>query len=294
MRKIRESVSKDKKILDADEDSFALLSKYSDISCKVTMQPILNPRASSIYDSCVRMHVIGNAMKMQQKRFLNIHSKTTFGIGDSLHYWIQNTDMVFDEKQRVGWWQCQACRKLRPFGRKPKSECKCGASLSACVYYEHSLSVYKNPVVVTGHPDLFVLVKKGIIRVVEIKSIKKEAYENLVMPLIAHQWQIMLYLMYCNKSTTKLPVTIDESLGYVLYVAKEQTGRDMLPMRLYPVKNDPVIREQIKKKLRSYYNGTKNWPEDIPSVLPECKASKFKCYRAKYCPAMAICSTKFI
>lgn len=294
MRKLRETIGKVKNVLDADEDSFALFSKYSDISCKVEMQPISNPRASSLYDSCMRMHVIGSTMQIKQKRFLNLHAKTTFGIGDGLHYQIQNTEMVFNDKQRVGWWLCVACQTIRSFGIFSKTKCKnCNALPSASIYFEHALSVYNNPVIVTGHPDLFISISNGLIRVVEIKSLKKDSYVNLVMPLIAHQWQIITYLMYCNKSTTTLPVKIDEDLGYILYVAKEQTGRDMLPMRLYPVKNDHIIRGQIMKKLRAYYTGIKNWPKDLPQVLTECSGSGFKGHRAKYCPTKGHCKDKF-
>lgn len=291
MRQIRQTAKDIPEIIDADVDSFALLSKYSDVCTKVEMQNIRNPRASSLYDACMRMHVIGASLNLKQKRFLNVHSRITFGIGDSLHYQVQNTDLIFDKHKRIGWWKCKACSKIRQFGRQKVVACEfCNAQPEATTYHEHSLSVHKNPVLVTGHPDLFILISKGVIRIVEIKSIKKEAYENLVMPLISHQWQIITYLMYCNKSTTKLPVKIDESLGYVLYVSKEQTGRDLLPVRLYPIKNDLIINKQIKDKLRLYYNGIKNWPKNTPSALTECSNSKFKCYRAKYCPTLNYCT----
>ncbi len=289
MRKIR-SAKSEEKIVDDNVDSFAVLAKYTKISCEVEMQNISNPRASSLYSACMRMQVIGVSLKLKQKRFLNLHSRVTFGTGNAIHYQIQNSNWVFSDNMRVGWWLCTACKKIRQFGRRKTSNCEfCNALPEASIYYEHSLSVHKNPVLVTGHPDLLIYISKGVVRIVEIKTIKKDSYENLIMPLIEHQWQIITYLMYCNKSTIKLPIKIDESLGYILYLAKEQTGRDVLPLRLFPVSNSLVIQEQIKAKLRLYYEGIQNFPKKLPPVLAECERSNFSCWKAKNCAAVSYC-----
>lgn len=142
-------------------------------------------------------------------------------------------------------------------------------------------------VFLTGHPDMFFEMKPGLFRVVEIKSITGEVFPKLVDALAEHAHQCRTY-MWGLQMDKRIPVKIDPMVGYVLYISKKHTTKD-IPMKMYPVWYEKAAAHRIEQKLLSYKNGIENFPEMLPPPIEECKRADFNNYRAKTCPARKEC-----
>lgn len=241
------------------------------------------PRASSLHKACIRMHVLGSRFKVAQEERLGHSEIVTYGIGAAVHYWLQNTDILFGEN-RHGWWKCLACGKIRRFGRPPRKRCpRCGASASASCYREHSIQPSK-PLIATGHPDMFCKMQ-NVLRVVEIKTMTVAQFKGLVAPLVEHQWQIQYYMMRCSLEG-ELPKRVDGEVGYILYVSKQALQRS-LPVKMFAQIRDADITEAIKAKLKEYRIGVKKG--QLPPPLLECKNSDWESWKARKCACSQFC-----
>lgn len=246
------------------------------------------PRASSLYQACMRMHVIGTKEETTKKSRISFKDKLIFGIGNAVHHWVQNDPTMFGDR-RVGWWRCLACGTVAYFGTPPKVKCKqCGALPSAFTYWEHTLHYETDELVVTGHTDLFMLREPGdTCKVVEIKTISGDVFPTLKAPLIEHVWQATTYMWGCSNDLN-IPIQIDDSLSYVFYVAKKNPSHS-LPVKMFPVEKDPRLLSRVKTKLRSYKTGLKDYPKNLPMVLQPCADSNFGHYKARSCPTLKHC-----
>ena len=254
-------------------------------------QVVLYPRASSLYDSCMRMHVLCSKLKRTRIQWISVQLGVTFEIGNAVHHSLQNNPAILGNS-RIGFWKCLACQALSEFGRFPVIECLCGADLTAYQYDEFSLKM-DDPVCVTGHPDMFLDKGNGNIRVIEFKTMKKSEYVGLAYPLIKHIWQIMLYMRLCNRCVNPTPLKIDETMGYIMYVCKEHTRNDVLPYKVFPVRFDRDTFKLVLDKLLTYRKGIKPFPMAMPEVHEECQSSSglnFSCWRYKDCPVKTECA----
>jgi len=276
-------------VLEKSGDPNALAAEFVKLTIESEESPIGRPRGSSLYDACMRMHVIGTKEKVRKVQWDGTRDRLIFGIGNALHYWVQNTGDVLGDK-RVGWWRCEACGSTMYFGEPPKRKCtRCGARKEAIRYHEHTIDM-RRPWPVTGHPDMFVIRSTGnvkLLRVVEVKTIDGDSYESLVAPLIAHQWQLQTYMWACSIDQT-IPMQVDSAVGYLLYISKK-TREKQLPFKVYPVVKDPLMLTRIQAKLTQYSYGMKGYPNSIPKVLADCERSDFAGSRAKFCPVLQHC-----
>lgn len=245
---------------------------------------IVLPRASSIYDSCMRMHVICTILKKKQKQYLKLNDTITFGIGNAVHYWCQNDSSLFGD-ERYGLWKCLACGTISSFGKKPTAKCSCGANPKVFEYYEFG-DVIKEPYMFSFHVDMF---KKcdDFYRIHEFKTISVDAFNKLAAPLIQHEYQVITYMLGCYHSK-KLQVKIDPLVGYITYIAKGSIGNG-LPIKMFVVKNNKNILKKIQDKLNQYKNGIIDYPKNIPPLSCDCAAKNFDCWKAKTCPVVGEC-----
>lgn len=278
------------KIDDIDDcgDPVTVASTMVNMSMEKEIGRITGPRASALYQDCMRLRVLGVILKRKNTAWLSLPDRVIFGIGSAIHWWMQNTPDVFG-RRRVGWWRCLACNSVLYFGYPPKKKCsKCGARSEAIHYEEHGMAVQTEELMLTGHPDMFWEKAKGVWRVLEFKSISGDMFPNLKAPLIDHQWQIQMY-MHGLQYDTNLPIKIDGSVGYVVYISKKDTpGR--LPLKAFPVKRDEDLIERATAKVNSFMEGVKKYPEDVPSPHTDCVKSEFQSYRANTCPVKKECA----
>lgn len=272
-------------------DAFTLASDHVKLLGRVETHYIRKPRASGLYKVCIRQCCIGSHRKVEFEKSANFKMKITFGIGDAVHYWAQNEDAVFGDRRR-GWWKCRACDKIVYFGPPPDSKKKCnhcGALSAAFVYEEHGLETHEE-FPMTGHPDMF-LAKSSWgtkLRVTEIKTLAGDLFTKLKAPDIEHVWQLSGYMSSCNHSEPRLPVEIDEEVGYILYISKGYMSKT-LPMKMFRVERNDKLMGRMKDKLRSYSRGIENYPHQLPPVNEKCDQSDFGCYQSKSCPVKTEC-----
>lgn len=284
--RVRELNFKNLKELKEPGDPAVLTAELVELSTDTEVQQIGRPRASSLYDACMRMHVIGTKEIIEMKQYVSLKQRLTYGIGNAVHWWVQNKPFLFGDRRR-GWWKCRACGTIIYFGPPPHMTCPyCGAKSEAIVYKEHAISLWGD-YPVTGHIDLFFERVSDVLTVAEIKTIDKDWFKELVAPLIEHEWQLNTYLWTCPQDG-KLPQNIYPKKGYLIYISKG-FHRDQMPVKVFPVKASSKIIGRIKKKLAAYKKGMDDYPASLPAPLDECVASSFGKYRAKTCPALKIC-----
>jgi len=266
----------------------AAAAEFLELSTDVERHVVGWPRASSLYKACMRLHVLGTRSASEKKAYVDFKSKMIYGLGNAWHYWIQNSPEMFGDR-RQGWWKCSACGRVLYFGGPPRKNCtNCGARKEAIVYREHTLKSKK--LMVTGHPDLFLLRYPGTpLRVVELKSLSGDLYPKLIAPDIEHQWQIETYMMACSVDKN-LPVETDREIGYIGYFSKKPIAND-LGVKFFTHKTSRPLVNRIKAKLKTFRDGLKNYPEDLPQPVSACSNSNFTSYHAKMCPCKQECLT---
>ena len=277
--------------LERTGDPQVVASSFVDLHATKEFKPIKAPRASSLYKACMRKHVIGTVLKLSEPDYAGgVRSKLIYGIGNSVHYWLQNSPDVFGNA-RVGWWKCQACGTVRYFGLPRNTACKkCGAKPEATIYYEHGISLTK-PYIMTGHPDMFFKIvptdAQAVIRGAELKTMEGEAFDSLVAPLIEHVWQSQTYMWACAYDK-KLPVKVDKNVWLIFYITKRGRAKEF-PLKCFPIVRDTLLIKRITDKLDSYQKGLVNYPKNLPAPAVTCSRKNFTCWEAKSCVALDEC-----
>ena len=271
---------------DKSNDPAVVASANIELAAEKETGAIGAPRASSLYGACMRLHVLGTLHNRTQTQWSSFRGKLTYGIGNALHYWMQNSPDLFGARRR-GWWRCRACGHIRYFGAPPRTKCEfCGARKEATVYQEHFM-VLRDPFEVTGHQDLFLEKHKGVFRVVEAKTMAGHLFEKLKAPIAQDEWQLQTY-MWGSQFDKKLPVEIDHDVGYLCYISKQEFAK-ILPVKMFVVERNQYTVNMIKGKLKEYQDGIKHFPEQLPAPASACKKSNFESYAAKKCPVADLC-----
>jgi hypothetical protein len=285
--KDRSSLKAIRDIEDNLDDPVAIAATHVRMRTEIVEdQKILFPRASSIMKSCLRYHVIGTKFRLNKKEYIGPRSRLLWGYGNAYHFWVQNTDDVFG-KRRVGFWKCRGCGEVTHVGGPPVDNCpKCNALPEAYVYREHHM-ILRGKYPVSGHPDMLILVRGGLIRVVEIKTIKLDEFEKLEVPLADHEEQCQCYMWGLPQDKT-IPFEIDPEIGYVLYISKVHMMKK-LPFKMFHVRRNPKIIEMIKDRAGQYKRAVLKYPEHLPPVFHECDRGDFRNYRAKSCACREEC-----
>jgi len=286
VRKLRVgSAGDDSRVTDFGTDPEVLATSFVRVKQDPEVGVISWPRASSLFDACMRMHVIGTKEVVERTRYMTFRDRILFGIGNGLHEYAQNTGWIFGSN-RVGWWRCRACGKILYFGTPPTMRCShCGANKKAISYYEHPFRM-KNPVMVTGHVDMF-LRRRGLIRVAEIKTIAKEQFEKLKAPLVQHEYQVQTYMMLAG-TDKRIPVEVDDSEGYIVYISKGYSQKHF-PLKVFAVRKSTEIRKRVLRKLQEFKDGFDGYPEKLPSPDERCVDSDWGGYFSKSCPVRRKC-----
>lgn len=245
------------------------------------------PRASGLYKDCMRQLVLCTVHDVPLVSWVDYSLKIVFEIGNAVHYWTQNTPILFGNN-RFGFWECLSCGRVSTFGTVPSGCGGCGASHKALVYREYSLSM-DTPFYITGHPDLFRKGENGYFHVVEIKTIDGNLFDNLVAPNIEHVWQVHVYMWACARTKLGSGINISPNLGYITYISKTRKTK-VLPTKTFPVKYDSFVMNTIKKKLREYKVAIDGG--ELPPVNQLCLNANFDNYLARGCPVISKCKIK--
>lgn len=271
------------KIEEENEPTVLAAAHLSRLS-SVTEKEVSIPRASSLYDACMRMHVLCTATKRKKKVYSSINDAMTFMIGNSVHYGCQNFPDLFGD-DRYGFWKCLACEKISDFGPPPTTRCSCGAGLGSFIYHEFG-DVITEPYKFSFHVDMFKKVG-NIYRITEYKTIAKDAFIKLTSPLIQHEYQLVTYMLGCFYSK-KLLVKVDPIVAYIYYFAKGHISKG-LPVKVFVIKMTKASLDNVRNKLQQYKIGLIDYPKNIPLMSNDCQNKNFDCWRAKICPVREEC-----
>ena len=291
MRKLLLSVENSPELNEAEKNSdpAEIARSFIDIQHKTEKKRYsLFPRASGLYKSCMRQGVLCYKKEFDFDLHLGIGMRLTFEIGNSFHYWVQNTPRILGNNRR-GRWRCSACRYLTLFGPSPTYSCpRCKAAPDAFIYEEIQISM-EHPYYLSGHPDMFVERPAGNFRIMEIKSINSKDFNYINNPLPEHVWQVHSYMLACIHDSMNISVTVDKDICYITYISKAYE-RNNFPVKTFIVKRDLHIMAMIKDKLAQFKTGIEDGI--LPLPIPGCLRSNFENAVAKSCPVISACRGK--
>jgi hypothetical protein len=242
-------------------------------------------RLSSIADVCVREQLLGLRNGIKRKDISTISWRVTYDIGNALHAFLQNGVNYLGSK-RLGWWRCSACGH-KFFGKVPAQNCRqCGALSEAIRYMEHTLSL-SDDIPVSGHPDMFMEVSPGDIRVVDFKTINGDDFDRLTAPNHDHIMQVNGYMEYLQMDDS-IPVSINKDSGFVLYISKKHAAKS-LPFKMFHIERTPIFLEAIQEKVENFKHGLAD-DKYLPPPNSKCSIVNYRSGRGKSCPVSALCS----
>jgi hypothetical protein len=232
---------------------------------------------------CPREYAIGKLLKLTAFQDSPFALRCLGDMGKATHEYIQNHPKQYfnDDVTLVGFWKCEACGGITHFGEQKKEKCKwCDASHKVIKYSEYKFRL-TNPMVV-GKVDLILNVYDRF-RFGEIKCCGKYP-EFLNMDHVA---QLMSYMHFhkSDKSESRLPVDIDNSVGYLVYITRNFNWKQ--PMLVFPVKYNEKIISKIVARTMEYTDAVNTGV--FPEPLQICADSDFSCGRANKCNQLSLC-----
>jgi hypothetical protein len=218
----------------------------------------------------------------------------TFDIGTFVHGRVVHSLRAF----ALGDWDCPGCN----FWRGEYQKCsKCGAEPE---YHE---LFWRSPISgVIGSLDMVVDLEYPKHVIVEIKTLEKDKFKELKMPLSEHRQRVLGYLKLLREANEVDPwigENIMLDVGYVLYASKgmghyfQKKGMGGVTERYSPFQEFPVyvenngawdIVEEMFARAKDYW-AWKN--EETGAVLPSriLNCTHDKCKRAETCTATKEC-----
>ena len=241
-------------------------------------------RLSGIAGVCVRERLLGLRHGISFKQTTDIGLTVTFDFGTAAHGYFQNAPEYFG-KSLIGWWRCEACRH-KVFGRRQMVNCsKCGALPAASRYAEHMLRLPED-VPAVGHPDAFLEIAQGDIRIAELKSIAWTDFSKLSAPQAEHAMQVTGYMHYSGMDET-LPIRVNQERGLIIYISKS-CGPGSTPFKAFHVEKNPIFLSHIHEKVDLFKRGLED-ESFLPAPLSRCLAVEFQRSPATSCPVVNLC-----
>lgn len=201
-----------------------------------------------------------------------------------------------DMGRLVGDWQCRhaPCRKLFKWCTRPK---QCPVCKGESFQYEEHRAVSAVSGIGYG-PDLFVNMDLPKLRHIEVKSIDKEKFKDLLMPLSEHRERTLLGLRCMAESEDPAFQQVDTERADILYVSKGGYGTTapemahwafwdgkFSPFKTYAVlRNDAEVEDRVQTG-KIAVAGLNGGP--VPPRLTSCTGLASP--RAQACPAADAC-----
>ena len=195
---------------------------------------------------CPREIALLHITKKEQKgRFISSATRVAFDNGDALSDLCRNKWLMWDT---VGSWECAYCKHTITFSKRPKGKCEGCGTKDLWRYKEEQFVDPKSGV--SGSIDFFIDFDSGKHIAVEVKSIGKDDFKNLVAPLAEHLIRTEIYLELIERSGRADVAKIDTSHAKVLYLSKGYGAKHSDFGRVLPFKDYNVVRNS--KRASSY------------------------------------------
>ena len=239
---------------------------------------------------CPRFYALADAAKIKPKEeWLGAADIATWQLGrmwqDSIVHWFA------DMGRAVGHWKCLACNQLHEFQKRPVKCAGCGsrAFKPEEVRFESAVSGASCGI------DMMVDVGDPLLLPVEIKSMAKDPFKELLAPLAEHRLRTALYLRLIAESEHPWSSLVQHDRAKVLYVCKGGYVADpelkrwgladrYSPFKEFDVGRDDAQTEEPSRRARvvkDYRSGAVAMPSGI--------CSNALARRARQCPLAKLC-----
>lgn len=222
--------------------------------------------------------------------FLSTSMAVTFDIGRALETSL--TNWFAEMGMAVGDWKCVTCKSVHKFQKRPVKCKSCG-----CAVFKYEEWRVESPI--TGIScGIDLLLDKGGTKLaaVEIKTMDKEMFKALAMPLAEHRARSQLYLRTIEESNDPFSNRVDHSQMEVLYVSKGGFGTacpevaewDFKDAAFSPFK--PYVIERNDKDIQEYVEKGIAFQEFRQTGKLPCRQCPTTFHpQAKKCKQMLVC-----
>lgn len=234
---------------------------------------------------CPREYALVYHLKIPpEKQFVGTALRVTFNHGNNLQ---RDLNEKYLKDSMVGDWECRSCGKTRGMCKKPKLD-QCGQINCNWGYHEvRAESEYSG---VTCGLDVLLSMGGKKLKLVEVKTMDKDEFRDLVAPKAEHRVRTNLY-MRCIDEDKNLAGKINTTKATVLYVSKSfgfkaetpclpcgHKDAPFSPFKEFEVtRNDDSIADMVESA-RSYHL----WKTQ-GGALPDGICDKVTCKRANQC-----------
>lgn len=234
---------------------------------------------------------LGAAKK--RDNFVGTSLRITFAHGRDMEKRLRNEWL---RDVMVGYWKCGVCGHIHPtFGKVPKINCpKCGWGHQ----WTYEEVRFHSPISgVSGGIDGLVDVGRDKLRILEIKSIDKDAFKKLVAPMAEHKFRTSLYLQLAEESNLGGSNRVDTTIAHLLYVSKSFGFADpslkeagisdspFSPFKEFLIPRDDSLISTLVSRARVYTV----WKTQGATGLPCGVCSNGLTQRAQKCSAVSSC-----
>ena len=241
--------------------------------------------ASSLPGMCVRRHVLSNLHGSPSSRTVYAGERIVWALGRAAEAHVRSQYISATKGKGVfGIWSCR-CGATRHRGEYDEAVICTVCKYSAMLYGEFTLTDATRNVM--GNPDLVHRLPNGLLRVIEIKSIKKDSFEELSGPTEDHKVQAAMYrrlLMH------EFPERVDKKVA-VFYVCKDFSFRPYKEY-LFDVDADDTVSSTVDRLLSKAAHASKALTDarsglGLPGRIAACPNTKSTI--AKACPVCSLC-----
>lgn len=239
---------------------------------------------------CPRYYALHDELNRKPKdRWVAASDIVTWDMGRSLQDDVVNH--FADMGRVIGHWACMGCRNVHEFCKRPIKCSSCG-----CRGFKPEEVRFKSAI--TGGScgvDMIVKLDKKKLVIVEIKTMIKDQFADLLAPLAEHRLRTSLYLRMIAESGHHWSNTVNSTEAKILYVCKGGYKADPelstwgLPDRFSPFKEYTVKRDDAKTDEMSYRAQVIKEFRDGTKPMPCGVCSSAMTTRAKKCPVKTAC-----
>jgi hypothetical protein len=233
-------------------------------------------------DWCPRAHLIHRAHAQDHYENVLPQMRIVWALGRAAEQHVRSQFIRAHGKHRViGKWQCLCGESTREGVGAEFVKCTgCGSPIET--YRE--LVLHDAELGLIGSPDLVFVAEDGGYEVVEIKSIKKDGFAELIGPKPDHVLQCYGYVDFLRRTTG------NRVNGRVLYVAKDFINPKQSPYREYRIDDHfEATASQVYDGLKYTLSKMREHQQSntLPERLDACSSPASK--RARNCAACTLC-----
>jgi hypothetical protein len=191
---------------------------HSHLSGPEPARPITNIHASSLTKPegfCPRYYALHDVLKAKPKdEWLDAASVITFDMGNDLQ---DNIVHKFADMGRaIGHWKCLSCEKVQEFCHRPSAcpHCYCKA------FKPEEVRFISDKTGASCGVDMLLKVGAEKLLPVELKTMGKDQFKDLLAPLAEHRLRTNLYLRIIAESVQPWASLVGTQVAKVFYVCK--------------------------------------------------------------------------